>query len=136
MNQDWMRTIKSVESRGPGKLFLLWSDGTTAEVELPKNTRKSGSVTLGDWGHSVAWSDGTEVGADALWLATLSAVGRDDSRKFLEWRLTNGLSLSRAAEELGIARRTVANYSNGSQPVPKAILLACKGWNAEQAAAA
>jgi hypothetical protein len=136
VNHDWMRTIKSVETRGMGRLFLLWSDGTTAEVGLPPEVKAVGDVSLGDWGHSVAWADETEVGADTLWLATLSAIGREDSREFLEWRLGNGLSLSRAAEELGLSRRTVANYSNGSQPVPKAILLACKGWTAERAAAA
>lgn len=137
MNHDWMRTIKSAEMRGPRSLFLLWSDGTAAEVALPAAvSEQSGPVRVGDWGHSVAWDDGTEIGADSLWLASLTAIGRDDSRAFLEWRMEHGLSLSRAAEELGISRRTVANYSNGSQPVPKAILLACKGWEAVQAEAA
>jgi len=28
----------------------------------------------------------------------------------------------------------VAYYANGEKPVPRAILLACKGWEAEQAA--
>ncbi|MBA4162819.1 MAG: hypothetical protein C0515_12215, partial [Novosphingobium sp.] len=69
-------------------------------------------------------------GADSLWLETLTAIGRDDARQFLQWRLANGLSLARAAEELGHSRRTVAYYSNGTRPVPKAILLACKGWDA------
>ena len=50
-------------------------------------------------------------------------------RQFLAWRLRNGLSLSKAAEALGLARRTVAYDSNGER-IPKAILLACKGWDA------
>lgn len=133
MNTDWMRTITSVEPRGDGQVALLWSDGTAAELTLPAS---EGPPTIGDWGHSLVWPDGTEMGADALWLATLTAIGRTDSRSFLEWRLAHGLSLSRAAEELGISRRTVANYSNGSHPVPKAILLACKGWSAIKAEAA
>lgn len=137
MNSDWMRTISSVEPRGDGRVALLWSDGTVAEVALaPAMAAPAGAPAIGDWGHSLAWPDGSEVGADALWLATLSAIGRADSRSFLEWRMAHGLSLSRAAEELGISRRTVANYSNGSQPVPKAILLACKGWSAVKAEAA
>ncbi len=133
MNTDWMRTITSVEPRGDGLVALLWSDGTAAEIVLPAAI---GAPAIGEWGHSLVWPDGSEVGADALWLATLSAIGREDSRTFLEWRLTHGLSLTRAAEELGISRRTVANYSNGSHPVPKAILLACKGWSAIKAEAA
>jgi DNA-binding XRE family transcriptional regulator len=133
MNTDWMRTITSVDPRGSGRAALLWSDGTAAEIALPAAT---GTPQVGDWGHSLLWPDGTEIGADSLWLATLSAIGRQDSREFLEWRMAHGLSLTRAAEELGISRRTVANYSNGSQPVPKAILLACKGWSAVKAEAA
>jgi hypothetical protein len=127
MNADWMRIIEKAELRGNARLFLLWSDGTATEVPTPK---AKGPVTVGDWGHSVVWADGSEQGADSLWLATLTAIGRDDSRSFLEWRLANGLSLARAAEELGLSRRTVAYYSNGTRPVPKAILLACKGWDA------
>jgi len=65
-----------------------------------------------------------------LWAETLSATGRDDARRFLEWRLANGFSLTRAAEALGLSRRTVAYYSNGERRVPKAILLACAGWDA------
>ncbi|MBX9643311.1 MAG: helix-turn-helix transcriptional regulator [Novosphingobium sp.] len=127
MNADWMRTIERAELREGGKLFLLWLDGTAAELEAPS---AKGPVTLGEWGHSLEWADGTEIGADSLWLETLTAIGRDDARQFLQWRLANGLSLARAAEELGLSRRTVAYYSNGTRPVPKAILLACKGWDA------
>lgn len=137
MNTDWMRTITSAEPRMDGRVALLWSDGTAAEVALPPAMKAPASApTIGDWGHSLVWPDGSELGADALWLATLNAIGRSDSCSFLEWRMTHGLSLSRAAEELGISRRTVANYSNGSHPVPKAILLACKGWSAIKADAA
>ena len=131
MNADWMRTIEAVESRAGGGLFLHWSDGAEAEVALPKAfAARGGKVSVGDWGHSVVWPDGAELGADTLWLGTLTAIGRGDARQFLEWRLSNALSLARAAEELGLSRRTVAYYSNGTRTVPKAILLACKGWDA------
>jgi hypothetical protein len=137
MNTDWMRTITSAQPRADGRIAVLWSDGTAAEIALPAAIgAPEGSPEIGEWGHSLVWPDGTEAGADALWLATLSAIGRADSRSFLEWRMAHGLSLSRAAEELGISRRTVANYSNGSHPVPKAVLLACKGWSAVKAEAA
>jgi predicted transcriptional regulator len=43
-------------------------------------------------------------------------------------------SLTKAAEALGISRRMVAYYSNGEKTVPRAILLACKGWKADRAA--
>jgi hypothetical protein len=50
------------------------------------------------------------------------------------WR--NGLSLTNAAEALGRSRRQVAYYASGEHEVPRTVLLACKGWEAEQRAAA
>ncbi len=130
MNSDTMRTIRSAETLGGPRLKLEWSDGTVAEIALPKG-RTSAGAEPGDWGHSLVWPDGTELGADSLWLDTLDAIGRGDARQFLEWRLANGLSLAKAADALGLARRTVAYYSNGDRPVPKTVLLACKGWDAD-----
>ena len=136
MSTDRMRTITRAKPHGDAGLRLHWSDGVVAETALQPKLRAAlgdaahfAEVTIGDWGHSVEWPNGAELGADGLWLETLTALGRDDSRAFLEWRLANGLSLAKAAEALGLARRTVAYYSNGDRPVPKAILLACKGWD-------
>jgi hypothetical protein len=47
-----------------------------------------------------------------------------------------GLSLSDAAEALGLSRRQVAYYASGERPVPRTVLLACKGWEAEKEDAA
>lgn len=129
MTADTMRTIREVAALSQGGLRLTWSDGTQADVRLPE-VRDSAGAELGDWGHSIVLRNGDEVGADRLWLMTLDAIGRSDARQFLEWRLSNGLSLAKAAEALGLARRTVAYYSNGDRPVPKTVLLACKGWDA------
>jgi hypothetical protein len=129
MSNDTLRTILSAKSLGANRLRLQWSDGTFADLDLPSIPEASG-VAVGDWGHGLIWADGTELGADSLWLDTLDATGRGDARLFLEWRLANGLSLSKAADALGLARRTVAYYSNGDRPVPKTVLLACKGWDA------
>jgi predicted transcriptional regulator len=41
--------------------------------------------------------------------------------------MRHALSLSKAADALGISRRMVAYYSNGEKRVPKPILLACRG---------
>lgn len=126
MKSDTMRTIKSAKPLGPDCIRLEWSDGTAADLALASPQ----GVEIGDWGHSLVWPDGSEIGADSLWLDTLDAIGRCDARRFLEWRLANGLSLSKAADALGLSRRTVAYYSNGDRAVPKTVLLACKGWDA------
>ena len=44
----------------------------------------------------------------------------------------NDLSLSTAAEALGLSRRMVAHYRTGSRPIPKVVGLACTGWEVEQ----
>jgi hypothetical protein len=129
MNRDWMRAIEAVEPRGETRLWLRWSDGTEAELPLDP-TLRANNAELGEWGHSVAFPNGFEIGADSLWADTLTATGRNDAREFLEWRIANSFSLARTAEALGLSRRTVAYYSNGERRVPKAILLACKGWDA------
>ena len=142
---DTMRTIAVVKAVKPAALALKWSDGTRARVDLSgvlhqrafhslRDEKEFARVRVGEWGHSVEWPGGAGLSADALWLETLSATGHDDTRTFLDWRTRHGLSLTKAAEALGLSRRMVAYYSNGEKPVPRAILLACKGWEAEQAA--
>ncbi len=125
----------------PMHLNLTWNHGPEAEIDFAPISKQAGfqpladpdflrNVEIGDWGHSLAWPDGTEIGADSLWLDSLTVWGRDDTRTFLEWRLRNGLSLSGAAEALGLSRRQIAYYSNGDKAVPRTILLACRGWEA------
>ena len=140
---DKMRVLTGVKAVGPGTLHMAWSDGTEADIALLatlsdrafatlRDPAEFARVELGDWGHSVVWPSGAELGADMLWRETLSATGRNDARLFLEWRLRHALSLSKAADALGISRRMVAYYSNGEKKVPKPILLACRGWEASE----
>jgi hypothetical protein len=136
---DKTRAIEGVRPIGLGMLHLTWTDGTATDLDLSgvlqnrayaalRDPAEFSKVEVGDWGHSLAWPSGADIGADTLWLETLSAIGHADTRSFLEWRLRHALSLSRAAEALGLSRRMVAYYSNGEKRVPKSILLACRGW--------
>jgi len=136
---DKTRTLAGVRAIGPASLHLAWSDGTKADLDLGallkdrafvglRDPGEFAGVAIGDWGHSLAWPSGVEMGADMLWLETLSASGHGDARAFLEWRMRHGLSLAKAADALGVSRRMVAYYSNGEKKVPKPILLACRGW--------
>jgi hypothetical protein len=138
---DKSRTLVNVQPIGPVSIHLQWSDGTQADLELGALLEDSAftplrdpvefaKVEVGEWGHSLTWPSGPELGADTLWLETLSATGRGETRSFLDWRLRHALSLSKAAEALGVSRRMVAYYSNGEKRVPKPILLACRGWEA------
>lgn len=62
----------------------------------------------------------------------LEQNGRSDASAFIRWRWRNKLSLSKAAETLGLSRRMVAYYESGEQEVPRTVLLALKGWEAER----
>jgi hypothetical protein len=141
---DRLQAIRSVEAQEGYRLSLSWEDADDAIIDLTRTVKMTAfasladpevfrAVAVGDWGHSVVWPGDVEMGADSLWLDSLTAWGRDDTRAFLEWRLRNGLSLSGAAEALGLSRRTIAYYSGG-RSVPRSILLACKGWDALKAA--
>jgi hypothetical protein len=136
--------LESVRALEGFRLVLGWKEAEQATIDLSAVVKTRpfralsdpdifSQVELGDWGHSVVWPGDIEIGADSLWLDSLSVWGREDTRAFLEWRLRNGLSLSGAAEALGLSRRTIAYYSGG-RPVPRSILLACKGWDALKAA--
>ena len=144
---DALRTIEAVSVPEWGVLELKWSDGTRATVDvrpmlqLPalavlRDPVLFAQATVGDWGHSIIWPGEIEIGADRLWAETLTATQRDDTRVFLDWRHRHGLSLSKAATALGLSRRAVAYYSNGEKRVPRPVLLACRGWEVEQAEAA
>jgi hypothetical protein len=140
-------TINKVKTLDAHKLRLTWSNGITAVVDLAdaiartrslaalEDTALFGKARLGEWGHSVHWTDDLELGADALWRRTLQAIGRGDVAEFVDWRLRHGLSLSKAADELGLSRRMVAYYESGKHGVPKTVLLACREWEAGRQAA-
>jgi hypothetical protein len=86
---------------------------------------------VGESGHSVVWPGDLDIGAARLWELTLEQNGHADAAEFIRWRWRHGLSLSAAADALDISRRQVAYYASGEQPVPRYILLACKGWEAQ-----
>lgn len=140
-----LRTLNSVKPLSGTALRVRWSSGMVADLDLSDLVKKKAfkslrgnafqHARLDEWGHSVEWPDGTAIGADALWRRTLLARGHEDAVAFLDWRMMHGLSLSEAAEALGLSRRMVAYYSSGTRAVPKTVLLACRGWEHSRDAA-
>jgi transcriptional regulator with XRE-family HTH domain len=53
---------------------------------------------------------------------------------FRTWMDTHSLTLDRAADALGLSRRTIAYYLSGEQPVPKTVMLATEGYARRMAA--
>lgn len=148
MHETKSTRIVAVEPCAGHSLRVAWASGVTWKVDLRKLVfglrglrplRDPGAFSrakVGEGGHSVAWPGELDVGADRLWELSLAQNGHDDAAEFLRWRWRHGLSLSASAEALGLSRRIVAYYSGGDRPVPRTVLLACKGWEAEQRQAA
>jgi hypothetical protein len=136
--------IASVKHAGDYKLKLRWVNGKAMTVDLRdpvhrlkglrslRNQAMFARVEKGESGHSVVWPEEIDMGADQLWESSLEQNGQLDSLEFVRWRWRHGLSLTDAAEALGLSRRQVAYYASGERAVPRTVLLACKGWEAEQ----
>lgn len=86
---------------------------------------------LGDDGWSVEWPElDIQIGADTLYLDALAQNASDENtRIFIDWRARTGLSLSQAAEALGVSTRSISRYSSGREAVPRSLALACLGWD-------
>jgi hypothetical protein len=148
MNDTRAIRIAGVKHAGEYKLRLRWVSGKTTIVDLSEPVQRlKGLRSLrdqsvfaraakGEGGHSVVWPGEIDMGADRLWEMSLEQNGHLDALEFIRWRWRHGLSLSDAAAALGLSRRQVAYYASGERAVPRTVLLACKGWEAERQGAA
>ena len=118
-----------------------WSTGETLRADLSALTappfdalRKPeffARMKRDEWGHGLDWPGGLDLGADRLYELCREQAGLPTASEFDRWMQRNGLSLTKAAETLGMTRRMIAHYRTGSRPIPKVIGLACKEWEAE-----
>lgn len=140
--------ISDIKYAGDFKLRIRWMNRRTMSVDLRelvhrlkglaglRNQATFARARKGEGGHSVTWSGHLDVGADRLWEMSLEQNGHEDAAEFIRWRWKHGLSLNSAAEALGLSRRQIAYYVSGERPVPRTVLLACKGWEIERGSAA
>ena len=128
-----------------GVIELVWSTGEILSVnlaDLPKRNAafaKLANLTFfakmerDEWGHGIGWPGGLDLGADRLYELSREQAGLPTASEFEAWMQRNGLSLSVAAESLGMTRRMIAHYRTGSKPIPVVVGLACRGWDAKHA---
>ena len=126
-------------------LELTWSTGEILNVDftdLPKRNAAFAKLddpafftrmTLDEWGHGIGWPGGLDLGADRLYELGREQAGLPTASEFEAWMERNHLSLSVAAESLGMTRRMIAHYRTGSKPIPIVVGLACRGWEAKRA---
>jgi hypothetical protein len=133
--------LQNVEALEPGHLRTSWSTGEVLDVDVSHVLRKSPhlealldpqvftKVHVAEWGHSIEWFD-AELGPDNVYAWAKEQAGQVSHEMFDGWMYRSGLSLNTAAEALGISRRMVSYYRTAHKPIPRAIWLACLGWEA------
>jgi len=139
MSEFFYPRLISVDALAPYKLTTTWSTGEILEVDIERNLRKVpalhkllspkifAKVHLAEWGQAVEWFD-AELGADNVYAWCKEQAGEVSHQMFGGWMHRNGLSLNTAAEALGISRRMVSYYRTAHKSIPRAIWLACLGW--------
>jgi hypothetical protein len=139
MTDYFFPKLKAVEALAPHRLRTSWSTGEVLEVDVGDILHKTSvlaplldpevfaRVHLGEWGHGIEWFD-TELGSDNVYAWAKEQAGEVSHEMFGLWMHRNHLSLSTAAEALGISRRMVSYYRTAHKAIPRAIWLACLGW--------
>ena len=75
----------------------------------------------------IEWFD-TELGPDNVYAWAKEQAGEVSHEMLGNWMYRNQLSLSGAADALGISRRMVSYYRTAHKAIPRSIWLACLGW--------
>ena len=139
--------ITAVQVAGDLKLSLTWNTGEIFVLDLTDTVKRQAAfapladpavfaqVQLDEWGHGLDWPGGLDMGADRLYHLCRQQAGLFSPMDFDGWIKKNQLSLTTAADALGMTRRMIAHYRSGTRPIPKTVQLACIGWEALKKAA-
>ena len=135
--------LTAVEALRDHRLRLTYADGQTFLVDLSERIRTTGFLAplkdaalfsqakVGFAGRSVDWiEDELDLGADNLRHLAVEQAGGIGHERIWSWLHDTGLTLEEAAQALGISRRMLIYYRDGERPIPRAIWLACLGWEA------
>ncbi len=136
-------SIKAAHIVGPLRVAIAWTTGELIEVDLTKQAIVPFDALLtpeffnlmqvDEWGAGLDWPGGLDLGADRLYELCREQAGLPTPSSFDAWMQRNALSLSTAAQSLGMTRRMIAHYRTGSKPIPKVVGLACRGWEVDHA---
>ena len=141
MSEYFFPKQETVEAMGSYGLRITWSTGETLDVDVEHILRNIPAlarildpevfsrVHVSEWGNAIEWFD-AELGADNLYAWAKEQAGNVSHEMFDEWMHRNTLSLTSAAEALGISRRMVSYYRTAHKNIPRQTWLACLGWEA------
>ena len=141
MSEFFHPRLRAVAALQPYRLRTTWSTGEVLDVDVEPILRGIPALErllkpkvfararLAEWGHGIEWVD-AELGADNVYAWAKEQAGEVSHQMFDTWMHRNGLSLHTAADALGISRRMVSYYRTAQKRIPRAIWLACLGWEA------
>jgi hypothetical protein len=141
MSEFFHPRLQTVDALAPYRLQTTWSTGEVLTVDVESVLRGVPALSKllepkvfakahrCEWGQGIEWFD-SELGADNVYALAKEQAGEVSHQMFDTWMHRNGLSLNTAAQALGISRRMVSYYRTAQKPVPRAIWLACLGWEA------
>lgn len=137
--------IESATALDGQRLALRFVDGWETEVSLSTFLSEFKSlnplldpvlfaqVDIEEFGSGVTWDNEGPLSIAATTLYRLAAEqSGNEAKRFDAWMVRHGFSASKAADALGMTRRSIISYRTGGRPIPKVVALACKGWEAEQ----
>lgn len=136
--------LQSVAPKKPMKLSVTYSDGRVLEVDVSglakrlkafaplESWKEFSSAKVTDFGWTLEWRCGASLDSDRLIELALEQSGMAENVQFRHWQDAHQLSLTDAANAIGLTRRTVSQYRTGARPVPRIVGLACKGWEVER----
>jgi len=145
--KDTIKRIVAVQAAETSHtVAVTWKDGQSTRVDLStlldrtpifaplRDASLFRQVQVGEDGWEIVWPGSEDLAVDAHHLARLAMEQSGEAmppETFRAWRVAHGLSLTRAAQVLGLSRRTVAYYESGARIIPKLVRLACKGAETE-----
>ena len=130
--------LLAVKALEPCRLRTTWTSGEVLEVDVAQVLRSRAFAEIRKPevfkkvrtdGLSIEWFD-AELGADNVYAWAKEQAGEVSHEMFGNWMHRNKLSLSGAADALGISRRMVSYYRTAHKAIPRSIWLACLGWEA------
>lgn len=144
MSEKNANRLQSISLEEGMVLAATYTGGNTIRVDLtdvarrlevfaPLESRSEFSrAAVVDFGWAVEWPCGASLDSDRLLEMALEQQGQMANVDFRRWQDRHQLSLTDAAKAIGLTRRTVSQYRTGARPVPRTVILACKGWESEQ----
>jgi len=141
MSEYFFPKLTAFEALAPHRLRTVWSTGEVLKVDVQTRLGSHAVLTtildpevfagvhIGECGNSIEWID-AEFGIDNVDAWAKEQAGEVSHEMFDGWMTRSGLSLATAAAALGISRRMVSYYRTAHKAIPRAIWLACLGWEA------